>query len=159
MTSSENEHTMLGPSSEHEAGHDFTDARGRRWVAAERITPREVDILESEQVRRTPDPAAAVAPDPRTLSRDDLAHALQPRRLVGEYEYRLDEPDYEIADQILNMAQAPGTEGSWGDKSAYARSKYLTGPGFSGPPAMWRGRSGRRRSISGGGVQSGHSRF
>ena len=27
------------------------------------------------------------------------------------------------------------------------------------PPAMWRGRSGRRFSISGGGVQSGHSRL
>jgi len=135
MTSSGNDHVMLGPSSEHEAGQDFTDARGRRWVAAERINPREVDILETEQERRTPDPAAAVAPDPRTLSRDDLARALQPRRLVGEYEYRLDEPDYEVADQILNMAQAPSTDGAWGDKSAYARAKYLTGPGFSGPPA------------------------
>src|SRR5882757_6773387 len=29
--------------------------------------------------------------------------------------------------------------------------------GFSGPPSMCRGKSGRRASISGGGVQAGHS--
>ena len=29
--------------------------------------------------------------------------------------------------------------------------------GLSGPPVMWRGRSGRRRSICAGGVQAGHS--
>lgn len=61
MSSSETDHTMLGPSSAHEAGQDFTDARGRRWVAAERINFREEDILENEKERRTPDPAAARA--------------------------------------------------------------------------------------------------
>jgi len=135
VSSHESEHTMLGPSSAHEVGQDVTDARGRRWVAAERIDFREVDILETEKERRTPDAAPAAAPDPRTMAREDLARALQPRRLVGEYEYRLDEPDYEIADQILNMADPPRTEGSWGDKSAYARPKYLTGPGLAPPPA------------------------
>src|SRR5258705_12644459 len=29
--------------------------------------------------------------------------------------------------------------------------------GFCGPPSIWRGRSGRRASISGGGVHAGHS--
>jgi V8-like Glu-specific endopeptidase len=135
MNSHESEHTMLGPSSAHEVGTDYNDARGRRWVAAERIEFREVDILETEKDRRTPDPAAAAAPDPRTMAREDLARALQPRRLVGEYEYRLDEPDYEIADRILGMAKPPSTEGSWGDNSAFARPKYLTGPGLAPPPA------------------------
>src|ERR1700736_1975947 len=31
--------------------------------------------------------------------------------------------------------------------------------GFCGPPSMCRGRSGRRASISGGGVHAGHSFF
>lgn len=133
MSSDENEHTMLGPTSAHEVGKDFSDARGRRWVAAERVDFRELDIPVAEQERRTPDLDAAVA-DLGTMAREDLARALQPRRLVGDYEYRLDEPDYVIADQILDMAEPPSTEGSWGDKSAFVRSKYLTGPGPAPPP-------------------------
>jgi hypothetical protein len=110
---------MLGPSSAHEAGKDFTDARGRRWLAAERIDAREVDarevdVAQIEKERRIPDDRAASATDPRTMSREDLAGALCPRRLVGEYEYRLDEPDYEIADQILAMPEPPSTDGSMG---------------------------------------------
>ena len=135
MSTNEGEHPMLGPTSAHEVGTDFTDARGRRWVATEQIERREVDILDMEKERRTPDPAASAPPDPRTMAREDLAHALQPRRLVGDYEYRLDEPDYELADQIRSMAEPPATEGSWGEKSAFARAKYLTGPGVSPPPA------------------------
>ena len=66
MSTHEGEHTMLGPTSAHEAGQDFTDARGRRWVAAERVALREVDVLANEQERRTPDPAAAVWISQRT---------------------------------------------------------------------------------------------
>jgi hypothetical protein len=40
------------------------------------------------------------APDLRTIAREDLAEALQPRRLVGEFEHRLYETDYKIADWI-----------------------------------------------------------
>ena len=43
------------------------------------------------------------------------------------------------------------------DKSADEILSHVFESGFSGPPAMWRGRSGRRASISAGGVQSGHS--
>lgn len=135
MTAQDDDETMLGPTSAHDGGRDFTDARGRRWVAAQRVEMREVDMAVEEQQRRTPDTSAAVAPDPRTMAREDLARALQPRRLVGEYEYRLDEPDYEIADRILGLAEPPATEGSWGDRSAFARAKYLTGPGVGPPPA------------------------
>jgi len=70
------EHVMLGPSSAHEAGKDFTDARGRRWLAAQRINPQEVDVAQTEKERRTPDDRAASALDPRTLSREDLAQSL-----------------------------------------------------------------------------------
>lgn len=145
MSSHESEHTMLGPSSADEVGKDFTDARGRRWVAVERVELREFDVLESEQERRTPDPAATPAADPRTMARDDLARALQPRRLVGEYEYRLDEPDYEVADQIHGMEELPSTDGSWGNKSAYARPKYLTGPGLAPPTSFVVGGDNRVR--------------
>jgi V8-like Glu-specific endopeptidase len=130
----EAEDSMLGPSSAHDLGKDFTDAKGRRWVASERIDRREIDVKETERERRTPDPDAAPAQDPRTLSREDLARALQPRRLVGEFEYRLDEPDYETADLIHAMADPPGTEGAWGNASALARAKYLNGPGLAPAP-------------------------
>jgi hypothetical protein len=40
------EDPMLGPSSTHNAGKDFTDAKGRRWVAAERIDRREIHAPE-----------------------------------------------------------------------------------------------------------------
>src|SRR5215813_9239085 len=39
------------------------------------------------------------------------------------------------------------------------RYKARAPSGLSGPPTMWCGRSGRRLSISSGGVQSGHSRL
>ncbi|WP_247828945.1 trypsin-like serine peptidase [Arthrobacter antioxidans] len=129
--SDEYDNTMLGPSSAHELGEDFTDAKGRRWVAAERIDLPEIDVPETERVRRAPDIDAAFAPDPRAMAREDLARALQPRRLVGNFEYRLDEPDYEIADAIQAMASPSNTEGSWGESSAFARAKYLTGPGLA----------------------------
>src|SRR5262249_46251131 len=83
-------HVMLGPTSQHAAGADFTDAKGRRWIAVEEIKPQELNIAEMEQQRRIvtagrkPPP-----PDARAMSRDELAEKLQPRRLVGTYEYRL----------------------------------------------------------------------
>lgn len=129
MNISEDEYPKLAPTSIHDAGKDFTDAKGRRWVAVERVDFRTIDVGETERARRTPDPDAASATDPRMIGREDLARALQPRRLVGEVEYRLDEPDYETADLIQAMGEAPNTEGSWGDASAMARAKYLTGPG------------------------------
>ncbi len=135
MSTIDDVNPMLGPTTAHEAGKDFTDAKGRLWVAADRVQFREADVAETEKARRTPETDTSRAVDPRTLSRDDLATALQPRRLVGEFEYRLDEPDYDTADLILAMAEAPNTDGSWGNASAFARAKYLTGPGTGMPPA------------------------
>ncbi|MCU1517184.1 MAG: hypothetical protein JWQ75_1905 [Pseudarthrobacter sp.] len=149
MSTHNDEYPMLGPTSAHEAGKDFRDAKGRRWVAAERAAFSELDVAETEKERRTPEAGAAPAPDPRTMAREDLARALQPRRLVGEFEYRLDEPDYEIADLIQGMAEAPNTDGSWGNSSAFARAKYLTGPGpASGPERFVVGTDDRRRIDS-----------
>lgn len=67
-------------------------------------------------------------PDPRTMSREQLAEKLRPGRLVGGYEYRLDEPDFETADLILGTEDVPNTPESLGTKSAFARPKYIIGP-------------------------------
>ncbi len=138
---------MLGPSSNHEAGKDFTDAKGRLWVAAERTDLQEVDIPATEKVRLAPDADTAPGQDPRMLSRESLAGALQPRRLVGGIEYRLDEPDYEVADMIHAMAEPPGTEGSWGNASAFARAKYLASPGLGPIPDRFVVGSDDRRRV------------
>jgi hypothetical protein len=60
-----------------------------------------------------------------TMSREQL---LRPRRLVGGYEYRLDEPDFETADLILGTEDVPNTPESLGTESAFARPKYIIGP-------------------------------
>jgi V8-like Glu-specific endopeptidase len=46
---------------------------------------------------------------------------LRPVRLVGEFEYQLEEPDYLVADRILEMKVVPYTEGSPGKSSVFAR--------------------------------------
>ena len=103
---------MLGPTSAHAAGEDFTDARGRRWIVVGKVVSKEIDVAETEKERRNADDYPPPGPDPRTLSREDLAEKLRPRRLVGDYEYRLEQPDYEIAEKILAMKEVPNTEGS-----------------------------------------------
>jgi len=46
---------------------------------------------------------------------------LRPVRFVGEFGYQLDEPDYLVADRILEMKVVPNTEGDLGNSSAFAR--------------------------------------
>ena len=112
---------MLGPTSVDAAGKDFTDARGRRWGVVGKVVPKEIDVAETEKERRNANDRPPPEPDPRTLSREDLAEKLRPRRLVGDYEYRLEQPDYEVAEMILAMEEVPKTEGSLGRASAFAR--------------------------------------
>jgi hypothetical protein len=119
---------MLGPTSADAAGEDFTDARGRRWIVVGKVVPKEIDVAETEKERRNGDDYPPPGPDPRTLSREDLAEKLRPKRLVGDYEYRLEQPDYEIAEKILAMKEPPNTEGSPGSASAYARPRFIIGP-------------------------------
>ena len=64
-----------------------------------KVVPKEIDVAETEKERRNADDYPPPGPDPRTLSREDLAEKLRPRRLVGDYEYRLEQPDYEIAEK------------------------------------------------------------
>ncbi|MGE2728210.1 trypsin-like serine peptidase [Mycolicibacterium vaccae] len=125
------EHSMLGPTSKDATGEDFTDAKGRRWVAVAEVTSLqadEVDVAESERERRSVDDYPPPGPDPRTLSRAELAERLRPRRLVGGYEYRLEGPDFETADLILGSGDVPNTPGGLGSRSAFARPKYIVGP-------------------------------
>jgi V8-like Glu-specific endopeptidase len=128
MTGNDVGRAMLGPTSQDANGEDFTDASGRRWIAVEEIETTSIDVAKDTQERRNADEYPAPGPDPRTLSRDELAEKLRPRRLVGRREYRLDEPDYEIADRILAMKDPPNTDGSLGTESAFARPKFIIGP-------------------------------
>ena len=121
---------MLGPTSADAAGEDFTDARGRRWIVVGKVVPKEIDVAETEKERRNADDYPPPGPDPRTLSREDLAEKLRPRRLVGDYEYRLEQPDYEIAERILAMREVPNTEGSPRSASAFAKLKFIVTPEF-----------------------------
>ncbi len=45
------------------------------------------------------------------MSLNELAEHLRPRRLVGQYEYQLAEPDFEVAAKILAMTSVPETHG------------------------------------------------
>jgi V8-like Glu-specific endopeptidase len=111
----------LAPTSADATGEDFTDALGRRWIAVEEAVLREINVAETEKERRNADDRPPPEPDPRTFSREDLAEKLRPRRLVGDYEYRLEEPDYEVADRILAMEEPPHTNGWEGSENAFAR--------------------------------------
>jgi len=102
--------TMLGPGREDATGDDYTDAWGRRWVAVGQISADEVDVARTEE-RRDAASRAEPEPDVRSLSVDELAEKLRPRRLVGDFEYRLHRPDYEVAEQILAMDTPPSTNG------------------------------------------------
>ncbi|MGY4648558.1 trypsin-like serine peptidase [Mycobacterium sp. URHB0021] len=122
---------MLGPTSKDATGEDFTDAKGRHWIAVGEVSLKEVneiDVAETEQERRSVEDYPPPGPDPRTMSREQLAEKLRPRRLVGGYEYRLEEPDFETADLILGTEGVPNTPESLGGKSAFARPKYIIGP-------------------------------
>jgi V8-like Glu-specific endopeptidase len=123
----------LAPASADATGEDFTDELGRRWIAVEQVEHvglKEINVAETETERRNadqPDHRPPPEPDPRTLSREDLAEKLRPRRLVGDYEYRLEEPDYEVADRILAMEEPQHTNGWPGSGSAFS-PQYIIGP-------------------------------
>ena len=103
---------MLGPAAADANGKDFIDARGRRWISSGKVVFKEVDVADTERRYAEDRPAS---PQPlETLSVRELAEKLRPRRLVGGYEYRLEQPDLELAERILTMARsrkAPSTDG------------------------------------------------
>lgn len=128
MSDHDGRRVMLGPTSADANGKDFTDVMGRRWIAQGKIVARAVDVAEVYKERRNADEYPP-QPDPLSLSRDDLAAKLRPRRLVGEYEYRLAEPDYELADRILGMKSAvPTTDPSNGNATPGPQFKFIVGP-------------------------------
>ena len=101
--------TMLGPASVDATGEDYIDGWGRRWIAEGEVVPQEIDVAATDEAR-TVDYVPPPEPDPRTLSVEELAEKLRPRRLVGGYEYRLEQPDYEVAEKILAMEEPPYTD-------------------------------------------------
>jgi V8-like Glu-specific endopeptidase len=90
---------MLGPTSADATGQDFTDAKGRRWIAVGKVVPREINVAETEAYNHSY--RLAAPPPPQTLPVQYLAEKLRPRRLVGGYEYRLELPDLDLAEKIL----------------------------------------------------------
>jgi hypothetical protein len=82
---------MLGPTSADATGKDFTDAKGRRWIPVGKVVPKEINVAETEAHNHNYRPAPP--PPPQTLPVQYLAEKLRPRRLVGGYEYRLEQPD------------------------------------------------------------------
>jgi V8-like Glu-specific endopeptidase len=103
---------MLGPTAADANGKDFVDAKGRRWVTSGKVVFKEVDVADTE--RRYAEDRPPPPPSLDTLSARELAEMLRPRRLVGGYEYRLEQPDLELAEKIVAMARtrkAPSTDG------------------------------------------------
>ena len=100
---------MLGPTSANATGADFIDANGRRWISSGPAVFRALDVATTE----VHDAAARepAGPPIESLSVSELAERLRPRRLVGGYEYRLAEPDFELAERILAMPKAATVEG------------------------------------------------
>ena len=90
---------MLGPTSADATGKDFIDAKGRRWIAVGKVVPNEINVAETEAHNHNNHPASP--PPPQTLPVQYLAEKLRPRQLVGGYEYRLEQPDFDLAEKIL----------------------------------------------------------
>lgn len=95
---------MLGPTSADSNGKDFIDAKGRRWISMGKVQFKKVDIADYEK-RQTDERK----PTYESLTLDQLAEALRPRRLVGDVEYRLEKPDYELAAKIMKGGKVRAT--------------------------------------------------
>lgn len=135
---------VLGPTSADAAGKDFTDAKGRRWIAVGKVVLEEIDVGETEKERRNAGYRPPPEPDPQSLGAQDLAEKLRPRRLVGDYEYRLEQPDYEVAEMIRAMEEPPPTEGALGEsvRADVVRPPFVIGPDDRTQlltPAQWPG--------------------
>ncbi len=98
---------MLGPTSADATGNDFTDAKGRRWIAVGKVVPKEINVAETEAYNHNHRPA--LPPPPQTLPVQYLAELLRPRRLVGGYEYRLEQPDFDLAEKFF-LGGRPGRQ-------------------------------------------------
>lgn len=106
------------------AGQDFIDALGRKWVCNGKVTPRIRDVAATE--KNTPPTATSPTKPITSMSLLELAHKLRPRRLVGQYEYRLEGPDFYLAEKILNSA-AVGTVPTTDEHAATVAAPTDTG--------------------------------
>jgi V8-like Glu-specific endopeptidase len=98
------ESVMLGPTSVNPDGKDFVDAKGRRWIATGKVQFKQMKV--ADRVMRRTDVRNT---SPTILSVRQLAEMLRPRRLVGDIEYRLEQPDYELARKIMTSGKPPTT--------------------------------------------------
>lgn len=85
-------------------GQDFYDAKGRRWVCNGLVTLEQRSAEPPASLR-----ASTASSIPISLTVSELAEKLRPRRLVGQYEYRLAEPDFDLAQRITDSVFVPTT--------------------------------------------------
>jgi V8-like Glu-specific endopeptidase len=102
---SANEPRMLGPTSANAADKEFVDAKGRRWISMGKVAFKSTNVADLD-MRRTDERKAT---PPENLTLDQLAEALRPRRLIGDVEFRLEKPDYELATKIMKGGKVPIT--------------------------------------------------
>ena len=129
MADDNSTHTMLGPTSAQATGKDFKDARGRLWLVTGKVVAKDLDVGKADKERRNGDDYPRSV-DTLTLSSKELAEKLRPRRLVGGYEYRLEQPDHDVAEMILGMRDRdlPTTDSYAGNGDSQPQMKFIVGP-------------------------------
>ncbi len=93
-------------------GEDFIDGAGRLWKCTGKASFQNINpegIFARLGSTDTGGPSAGPA---ASLTLSELAERIRPVRLVGEYEYRLAEPDTLVAKRILAMQAPPPTQGN-----------------------------------------------
>ena len=101
-------------------GSDFHDAAGRLWTCTGKAKFENIDPEAMlKNANKGPSSISSPGPVPPTTVAE-LAEQLRPVRLVGEYEYRLAEPDTALAEKIMAMATPPETPGRMPSTEALA---------------------------------------
>lgn len=94
----------LGPNSQTATpGKDFIDAAGRRWATSGKVQLRPGAVSKPLRDKNSTRATKSLA----EMSRDELAQNLRGVRLIGDYEYRLAQPDYVTADKIIALKGRP----------------------------------------------------
>lgn len=116
-------------------GSDFHDGAGRRWECLGKVAFKNLDpdARFGNSAAGTPPtslntPSAPPTPD---LGAQELAQKLKPVRLIGEYEYRLAEPDTLVANKIIELRKLPALP------STEPRPPVPSNAGVSVKPKWW----------------------
>jgi V8-like Glu-specific endopeptidase len=114
-----------GPTSQDVSPCDVVDAGGRRWIYKGEVELVSADVAALEQARVAADPPTAL--DLSQLDEQTLAEMLRPRRLVGNVEYELAEPDLALARRIKATDRPAPTPSSW-EANGGANPRFVIDP-------------------------------